>query len=155
MKPSILATAFLASLALISAPLHAQRVSAEVVVHGGPVTGHVIVGDRYSTYRGRPVLVHRARRIMVLERHGPRVILVERFRHRHAKHWKRGFRPIVVYYVDGRYYDRFDPSHSGVREVVVYERGGRYYRDGDDYRIRRYGDGDDDGDWDDDDDRDD
>jgi len=47
-----------------------------------------------------------------------------------------GYRPVTVYLVDGRYYDRWDDRYRGrnVRQVVVYERGGRYYRDWDDDR---------------------
>ncbi len=58
------------------------------------------------------------------------MIVVERVRHHHGKHWKRkSYRAVVVYYIDGRYYDRINQRrHSRVREVVVYERNGRYYR---------------------------
>ena len=128
MKTSTLAGPFLASLALIATPLHAQEVSAEVVVRGGPVAGRVTVGNEYSSYQ-------HPRRVVVVERYAPRIIVVERLRHRHhGKHWKRkAYRPVVVYYVDGRYYDGYYPHRRGLQEVVVYERGGRYYRD-DDYR---------------------
>ncbi|MGH7509829.1 MAG: hypothetical protein ACREMZ_10195 [Gemmatimonadales bacterium] len=109
MKTSILAGSFLAGLALIGAPLSAQQVSAEVVVRGGPVAGRVIIGDEYSSYH-RPAVVYRrppARRIVVIERYSPRVIVVERFRRHHGKQWKR----------------------KGAREVVIYERQGWFYRD--------------------------
>ena len=49
--------------------------------------------------------------------------------------WRaRGYRPVAVYYVDGRYYDRWDDQFRGrnVRREMVYERDGRYYRDWDD-----------------------
>jgi hypothetical protein len=114
----------------VAAPLHAQRVEAGVVVHGRPVAGHVIIRDRddrdgYSTYR-RPV----ARRVIMVER--PRVVVVERVhRHRPARHWsRRGYRPVVLYWWDGRYYDRWIGHRHGVREVMVWERDGRYYHDG-------------------------
>lgn len=98
----------------MAAPLHAQRVSAEVVVRGGPVAGRVAVDDGYSSYR-RPV------RRVVVERHAPRVVRVERFSHRHRKHWKRqGYRAVVVYYMDGRYYDRGGWGHQRGHDVVVY-----------------------------------
>jgi hypothetical protein len=49
--------------------------------------------------------------------------------------WRsNGYRPVTVYYVDGRYYDRWDDRYRGhsVRRVVVYRRGDRLYRDWDD-----------------------
>ena len=139
MTTSATARSLLAGLVLTVAavPLHAQRVEAEVVVHGGPVAGHGIVRDRddhrYSTYR-RP----NVRRVFVADR--PRLVVVERVhRHRPAKHWsRRGYRPIVVYYWDGRYYDRWIGHRHGVREVVVWEREGRYYHDDDDCRSERH-----------------
>jgi hypothetical protein len=58
------------------------------------------------------------------------VIRVERFHPRHGKHWRRnGYRAVIVYYIDGRYYDRAGWGHSRAHEVVVYERDGRFYRD--------------------------
>ena len=39
-----------------------------------------------------------------------------------------GFRQVVVYYRDGRYYDRTCAAGPLMREVVVYERNGRYYQ---------------------------
>jgi hypothetical protein len=119
-------TSLLAGLALslVAVPLHAQRIEAGVVVHGGPVAGHVIVRDGYSTYR-RPV----TRRVIVAER--PRIVVVERVhRHRPSRHWsRRGYHPVTLYYWDGRYYDRWIGHRHGVREVVVWERDGRYYHD--------------------------
>jgi hypothetical protein len=35
---------------------------------------------------------------------------------------------VVVYYIDGRYYDRDGWGHRRARAVVVYERDGRFYR---------------------------
>jgi hypothetical protein len=35
---------------------------------------------------------------------------------------------VVVYYIDGRYYDRTG-WHPRGHEVIVYERDGRFYRD--------------------------
>jgi hypothetical protein len=66
------------------------------------------------------------------------VIVVERVRHHHGKHWKRkNYRAVVVYYIDGRYYDRIERSHPRVRKIVVYERNGRYYRLDDRHDDRR------------------
>ncbi|MEO8227980.1 MAG: hypothetical protein ABI637_11125 [Gemmatimonadota bacterium] len=42
-----------------------------------------------------------------------------------------------AYYVDGRYYDRWDRDFRGAQRVIVYERAGRLYRDWDD-RSDRY-----------------
>jgi hypothetical protein len=117
MRTSILAVAALA----FSTPMQAQQISADIVLHSGPVRGHVIVGDAYSTYRRPAVVVYQR---------PARVIVVERFRHhRHHRHWKRhGYRQVTVYYRDGRYFDRYDRRHPRMREVMVYERDGRYYR---------------------------
>ena len=119
----IVAGSLLASL-LAAAPAAAQNVAADVLVRSGPVAGHVVIGDGYSTYR-RPV----ARRVVVVERYAPRVVVVERFRsHRSSRAWARhGYRPVTLYYVDGRYYDRWSDRWPRAAEVVVYERGGRYY----------------------------
>lgn len=135
MRTVILAGSLLAGVALFATPLQAQRVSAEVVVRGGPVAGHVAVEDREPAYRDREAYRRYPGRRTVAEHYQPRVIVVERFDHRHGKHWNRrkhleqGYRLVTVYYVDGRYYDRYDPHYAGVREVVVYERDGRFYQD--------------------------
>jgi hypothetical protein len=110
-------------LTVAAVPLHAQHVEARVVVYGGPVEGRVIVRDGYSTYR-RPY----ARRVIVVDR--PAVVVVEQVhRHRSASHWsRRGYRPVTVFYWDGRYYDQWIGHRHGVREVVVWERDGHYYQ---------------------------
>jgi hypothetical protein len=126
MRTSVVAGSLLSGVLFIN-PVQAQQVSANVVIRSGPVAGHVAIGE-YSTYR-RPV----ARRVVVVERYAPRVIVVERVRYRHARHWRHhGYRPVTVYYVNGRYYDRYVADRPGLREIVVYERDGRYYRDCDD-----------------------
>jgi hypothetical protein len=70
-----------------------------------------------------------------------RVIVVERMsrrRHDHAREWRRfGYRPVTLYYVDGRYYDRYVRGRRDMREVLVYERDGRFYRECDDDRDGR------------------
>jgi hypothetical protein len=107
----------------------------------------VIISNR-SAYQ--PVAYAAPARRAVVERAWPRVIVVARIdlgnRGRGRGHaygrmddrgWRAsGYRPVTVYYVDGRYYDRWDDRYRGrnVRQVVVYERGGRYYRDWDDDR---------------------
>ena len=123
MKTSSLAWSLAAGLAFTASPLDAQNVSAEVMVRGGPVAGRVVVDDGYSSYR-------RSARRVVVERYPPRVVRVERFRHRHGKHWRRnGYREVIVYYFDGRYYDRAGWRHPRAHQVIVYERAGRFYSD--------------------------
>lgn len=101
---------------------------ADVSVQSGPVAGRVVIGDQHSSYRRTS-----ARRVVV-ERHRPRLIVVERsHRQHHARYWRRhGYRSVSLYYVEGRYYERYHGYHSGLREVVVYQRDGRYYRACDD-----------------------
>ncbi len=139
MNATVLAGSLLSGL-MLTAPLSAQQIAANVFVRGGPIAGHVIVENGYSTYRRPPVVAYRhpeARRVGVVEHYAPRVIVVERARsHRRADYWGRhGYRPVTLYYVDGRYYDRWIGGR-GVREIVVYEREGRYYEDRDDHRGR-------------------
>lgn len=127
----IVAGSLLASL-LAAAPAVAQSVAADVLIRSGPVAGRVVVGNGYSTYRRPSVIVDRrpvARRVVIVERYAPRVIVVERVpRHRSSRAWARhGYRPITLYYIDGRYYDRWNDRWPRATEVVVYERGGRYY----------------------------
>ena len=118
MRTTVFAGSLLSALVVVAAPLKAQLVSADVVVHSGPVAARVAVVDGYSTYRPRRVVYHEA----------PHLIVIERAHHGQVKHWKRhGYRPMTVYYVNGRYYDRWYGPTRGLRRVVVYERGGRYY----------------------------
>lgn len=137
MNASTIAGSLVAGLVLATSPVQAQLVAANVVVRSGPVSGHVVVSNSYSIYQQPPVVVYRRapeRRVVVVERYHPRVVVVERMRHhRHKRHWERyGYRPIPLYYVDGRYYDRYEGYRPGVVRVVVYERDGHYYRDCDD-----------------------
>ena len=132
MRTSIVAgSAFAASLAAmaLAAPIQAQLVSADVVIRSGPVRGHVVVDDGYSTYRRRPVVYERPARVIVVERIHPR---------EHGRYWKHhGYREVSLFYVDGRYYDRYDRHRPGMREVIVYEHDGHYYRDDDRDRYDR------------------
>jgi hypothetical protein len=139
MKTSIVAGSLLTALTL-TVPLHAQQVAADVIVRSGPVAGHVVIGNGYSTYR-RPVVYRAPERVIVVERVAPRVLVIERVRHgRHGKHghgrnWRaQGFRPVVVYYRDGHYYDRYMRGWPEMRQVIVYERNGRLYRECDEDR---------------------
>jgi hypothetical protein len=126
MYTSVVAGSLIAALSLAAVPLHGQRVAANVVIRSGPVAGHVVVADGYSTYR-RPVVIYR--------RAPARVIVVERVARRHPGHvrdWrKRGYRPVTLWYHDGRYYDQPVRGWRTMREVVVYERSGRFYQDQD------------------------
>ena len=129
MNANVLAGSLLSGLVLAT-PLAAQQVAANVFVRSGPVSGHIVLDNGYSTYR-RP----EARRVVVIERRAPRVIVVERVRaHRHEGYWvHRGYRTVTLYYVDGRYYDSW-VSGRGVRAIVVYERNGRYFDSWDGHR---------------------
>ena len=136
MKASVVAGSLLSGLVLIAFPMQAQQVSADVVLRSGPVAGRIAVGEGYSTYGRQPVVYRRppGRRIVVVERPVARLIVVDRVhRHRPANFWRRhGFRPVTLYYVHGRYYDR--PVHRPyVRQVTVWERDGRFYDECDDH----------------------
>ena len=118
----------------IARPVSAQRVIADIRIGGGPVAGHVIIGDR-GEYRPRP------RGYDGYGRYEPRIIRVERvyFRDRGCRYgWYKDFRRharvVVVYYDrrEDRYYDR--GGRPGLREIEVFERDGRFYRPDDDDR---------------------
>lgn len=98
MKTSIIAGSLLTALTL-TVPLHAQQVAADVVLRSGPVAGHVVIGNGYSTYR-RPVVYRAPARVIVVERVVPRVVVVERVAHRNhrlARTWRQhGYRQVVV-----------------------------------------------------------
>ena len=133
MRTSVFAGSLLSGLVLAASPLKAQLVSADIAFRSGPVAAHVAVVDGYSTYRPRRVVYHRE---------APRIIVVEQVHfNRHGNHWKRhGFRPVTLYYMNGRYYDRWNGQSRGMRRIVVYERGGRYYQacDRDHHRHNRH-----------------
>jgi hypothetical protein len=129
MYASIAAGSLLAALTL-AVPLHGQQIAADVVLRSGPVAGHVVIGDGYSTYR-RPVVYRRApERVVIVERYAPRVVVVERVHGQGRwRHWReQGYRPVTLYYLDGRYYDRSVRGWPQMHEVVVFERDGRFYR---------------------------
>ena len=143
MSARIVAGSLLAAL-LAAVPAAAQNVAADVLVHSGPAVGQVIVGDAYASYRRRPVvIVHRrpvSRPVVVVERYAPRVVVVERLHgHRSSRAWSRqGYRPVTLYYLDGRYYDRWSERWPHADEVVVYERGGQYYTANCEHRGRHH-----------------
>ncbi|HEX2452016.1 MAG TPA: hypothetical protein VHJ69_12775 [Gemmatimonadales bacterium] len=107
----------------LTSPAAAQMVEAGVVIRSGPVAGHVVIAD--------PAPVYHERRVVVVDRYAPRVVVVEHVRaHRGRGWWKQhGYRPVVVYYDarHRRFYDRWDRDRRGIHEVVVYERRGRFY----------------------------
>lgn len=113
-------SALIGALAILPMPLAAQ-VRADVNVHIGPRPRHEVVVVR------RPPV----RRVVV----APRVVVVDRIHdrghgRRSANWWRtRGYRPVTVYYANGRYYDRHFDARGPVRTVVVYQKDGRYYRD--------------------------
>jgi hypothetical protein len=111
-----------ASLVLLPAAASGQRVVADISITEGPVSGHVIIGDRYGQrprYRDSDV----------------RAVSVYRSARGHSWYHRHGYRIVRVWYdaERHRYYDRCARNYRGLREVVVYERGGRYYQDDDRY----------------------
>lgn len=112
MKVNVVVGGIALGLLLAARPAQAQFVQTGVVIHSGPVTGHVIVGEP-APYPPRVIVVERS--------YGPRGRPV---------YWSRGYgyRPVVVYYDGHRYYDRWFDGCRGLRRIQVYERGGRYYR---------------------------
>jgi hypothetical protein len=129
MKPlNLLAGSLLLFPLLVTTPAQAQRVSADIRIGGGPVSGRVRIDSR-DGYRPRRLRVERIR----LGDRGRDYGWFDDFR-RDAR--------IVVLYYDGQddfYYDR---GYPGLEEIRIYERDGRYYRIDDDrrgYDNRSYG----------------
>ncbi len=139
MRATLFAAGLVLATSLIVQPAEAQRVSADIIVGSGPVSGRVILG--------RPAVRHYPRRAVVVDRYVPRRYVVQRHVVRRSRgrghawgHFKglrqeRGYRAVRVYWDDRHdsYYDR--PAH-GLREITIYERDGRYYRDWDGDRDR-------------------
>ena len=109
------ATLLAAAIALVAPQsMKAQVVSAEILIHQGPVAARVAVNPYYYP-----------------RTHVSRVIVVERY-HGHHRGWYKKPRHRVVAWYDphgGRYYDRNDDRYPGLREVYVYECDGRYFRE--------------------------
>jgi len=127
MKAHVVVGGIAFGMLLAAGPASAQVVQAGVVIRTGPVAGHVVVGE--------PAVVYpRPRRVLVVEHYAAPVILVQRIYapRGHASGWWRryGYRPVVVYYDGGRYYNRWFDGRP-LRRVQVYERGGRYYTSSD------------------------
>lgn len=126
MKANVVVGGIALGILLAAGPAHAQVVQAGVVIRSGPVTGHVVVA------RPRAAVIYREPpRHVVVHRYAPRAVVVERvyLPRRRTYGWWRGYgyRPVVVYYEGGRYYNRrFDGRR--VRRIEVFERGGHYYR---------------------------
>jgi hypothetical protein len=137
MKARVVVGGLAFGILLAAAPASAQVVQAGVVIRSGPVYGHVIVGEPAAA-----VVYPMPRRVVVVERYAPPVVVVERVyapRGYALGWWRRyGYRPVVVYYGGGRYYQRWFDGRP-LRQFEVYERNGRYYRwddDRDHYRDR-------------------
>jgi hypothetical protein len=106
---------------LLSTSAQAQRVSADIRIGGGPVSGRVLIDSR--------------------ERYRPRRVRVERIRfgdrgrdYGWFDNFRRDARVIVLYYDDrdDYYYDR--SYYPGLAEIRIFEQGGRYYRIDDERR---------------------
>jgi len=125
MKAHVVVGGLAFGMLLAAGPASAQVVQAGVVIRSGPVTGHVVVGEPAAVVYPRP------RRVVVVGRYPPPIVVVERIRapRGYAYGWRRryGYRPVVVYYGGGRYYSPWFDGQP-LRRVEVYERGGRYYR---------------------------
>lgn len=111
------ATAFLTAGFLALVPLRTEaQVQATIVIGGYPIGGVVRINEPP------------ARRVVVIEREAPRVIVVEQYRgHKHGRacrHARYHTRTIYYDYRRHAYYDRYRP---GLTEVVVVEHDGRYY----------------------------
>ena len=126
MRVTNLAVAALVAIGIPNAAA-AQRVVADIRVQQGPVSGHVVIGDRRHDGPRTVVVAHPRYH----DRREYRAVNVYRVHRGHGWYEHRGFRQVRVWYDAGqeRYYDRYDPYHSGLREIVVYERDGRYYQD--------------------------
>ncbi len=104
-------------------PAQAQRVSADIIIGGGPIAGRISIGGRPRPIRG--------------------VEWVRSRDYRRDDWWRsfqRGSRLVVVFWDrddDSYYFDRFRP---GLLEIRLFERDGRYYRLEDDgYDFPGYG----------------
>ncbi len=135
----------------LASPAQAQRVAADIQIGTGPVQARVVVRPDRSRHGHDHVVVRRhPRRVVVVERHAPRVIVVERlpYRRYRSERWLRrhGYRPVLVYFDDHRYFDRPYADrdrgrHARLREVILWERDGRHYRvDGAEYTSSYTGD---------------
>lgn len=136
----LFSTGLILSLTAVPRAADAQRVSADIVLRGGPIAGVVRIG-RPPSYYGRYVEVIRPRarpsRVIVLRREPARVQIIRWQGHRHDGRYCRGghFSRVGVFY-DGRHDRFYDGYRPGLEEVEVYEHDGVLYRDWDrdDYR---------------------
>ena len=131
MKVASLALAALAALPVTA--LNAQSVDAAFVVHSGPVSAHVVIGQR-PWYPPPPpvVVVHPYPRVVVVKP------VYQRGRGWYQHH---GYRQVTVWYDARRdcYYSAPDARFPGLRAVVIYQGDNGYYRpyDNDDRRWDR------------------
>ena len=89
-------------------PARAQVV-ADIHIGGYPVAGHVVVGA--------PRVIRPLTRVIVVERVGRRAP---------DWYWRRGWRPVTVWYDGGRFVHPSSTWRPWYREVVVLQRGGRF-----------------------------
>jgi hypothetical protein len=108
-----------AALLLVPAGADAQ-VRGTIIIGGYPVGGVIRIGEPAPRY---------PRRVVIVEREAPRVIVVEKWKkHRHDRYCRHDrHRTRVIYYDrhDHVYYDRYRP---GLVEIDAWEHEGRYYR---------------------------
>jgi hypothetical protein len=98
------ATLLVAAIALVAPQvLKAQVVSAEILIHQGPVAARVALNPYYYP------------------------------RYHVARIYKKPRQRLVAWYDPrgDRYYDRYDGRYPGLREVYLYECDGRYVRESD------------------------
>jgi len=120
-----------ALLILPAASVSAQDFAAAVTVHGGRVAGRVVITSTAyrPIYEPRPHPP--APRVLVLAP-APRLLVVERVGYGrgwgHGRWHRHGYREVVVYYdpSQDRYFTDLQDCR-GFKRVVVYQREGRYY----------------------------
>src|SRR6266850_3184752 len=82
-------------LVLSAAPARAQHVSAGIQILDGPIAASIAIGQPYYA---QPVVVYPRRRIVVVERYAPRILVVERL-HRGNGYWRHNrFQRVYAYY---------------------------------------------------------
>jgi hypothetical protein len=133
---SLVSSAFVLLATSTSPTSVAAQVSGAVVVTSGPVQGRIAVGE--PVFAPRPVIVYqpvRGRRVEVA-RYAQQVVFIERGHGRNGKsaRWyqRHGYRPVTLFYSEGRYFDLIYANRSYRRgglfiPVTVWERGGRFY----------------------------
>lgn len=117
---------FILAAVLLAAPvtLAAQRVSADIAIGGGPVSGRILIGDPYPYYHGDVAVRHYPR-----YRPAYREVVILRGHRGHGWYRRHGYHPVRAWYDAPRrfyYHDRPIHGRPGLREIVLWEREGRY-----------------------------